>query len=90
MSNAIDPVLKELFVSHISLNFKNYGPLSAMINGTFEYVGFAKYPMQSKDRLYNPEIDFPIGIVFGDSDFFGSEGSDEIVQNSKYFKTGES
>lgn len=79
MSRAIDPVLKELYVSHISLNFKNYGPLSAMINGTFEYVGFGKYAMQSKDRLLNPEIDFPIGIVFGDSDFLGSEGSDEIV-----------
>jgi hypothetical protein len=42
-------------------------------------VAFAKHPMQSRDRLYNPEIDFPIGIVFGDADFFGSEGADEIV-----------
>jgi|LakMenE01Jun11ns_1017448.scaffolds.fasta_scaffold8134291_1 hypothetical protein len=33
----------------------------------------------SKERLGNPTIDFPIGVVFGDSDFLGSEGSDEIV-----------
>jgi len=33
----------------------------------------------ARERLGNPAIDFPIGVVFGDSDFLGSEGSDEIV-----------
>jgi hypothetical protein len=40
--------------------------------------------------LYNPKIEFPVGVVFGDSDFLGSEGADEIVKNSKFFETGES
>ena len=44
----------------------------------------------ARERLGNLAIDFPIGVVFGDSDFLGSEGSDEIVQNSKFFKTGQS
>lgn len=28
--------------------------------------------------------------MFGDSDFLGSEGSDEIVRKSKFFESGES
>ena len=54
------------------------------------YICLAKHPLQSQDRLYNPKIEFPVGIVFGDSDFLGSEGADEIVKNSKFFETGES
>ena len=41
---------------------------------------FALHPLQAEDRLGNPAIDFPIGIVFGDNDYFGSEGADEIVR----------
>ena len=51
---------------------------------------YALHPLQAKDRLGNPEIDFPIGIVFGDSDAGGSEGSDEIVKNNKHFESGRS
>jgi len=46
--------------------------------------------MSEKDRLVSPDIDFPIGIVFGDSDFLGSEGSEDLVRRSKYFPSGES
>ena len=38
----------------------------------------------------NPNIDFPIGIAFGDRDFMGSEGADSIIKSSKYFENGQS
>jgi pimeloyl-ACP methyl ester carboxylesterase len=60
------------------------------MNGTMLYPALAKHPLNQTDRLYNPDIDFPIGVVYGDSDFLGSEGADEIVRNSKYFESGES
>jgi len=85
-----DPQLLNLFVEHASLNIKTHGPLSSLFNGTMHYICLAKHPLQSQDRLYNPKIEFPVGIVFGDSDFLGSEGADEIVKNSKFFETGES
>ena len=46
--------------------------------------------MNGKNRLGNPSINFPIGIVFGDSDFFGSEGADEIIKGSRQFASGRS
>ena len=46
--------------------------------------------LNGKNRLGNPSINFPIGMVFGDSDFFGSEGADEIIKGSKQFASGRS
>ena len=46
--------------------------------------------MHEKDRMMNPELDFPVAFVFGDRDFFGSEGADTIVQNNRHFETGRS
>ena len=51
---------------------------------------FAYHPLSAPDRLGNPEIDFPLGVVFADRDYFGSDGADEIVKNNKYFQTGQS
>ena len=48
------------------------------------------HPLQEPDRLGNPEIDFPIGMVFGDADFFGTEGADDIIRQNKHFATGKS
>lgn len=39
----------------------------------FKYFFYAIHPLQAVDRLSNPKIDFPIGIAFGDRDFFGSD-----------------
>ena len=47
-------------------------------------------PLRAENRLGNPDIEFPIGMVFGGSDFFGTEGADEIVRNNKHFETGKS
>ena len=50
----------------------------------------ARHPLQAEDRLGNPSIEFPIGIVFGDNDYFGSEGADQIVKNNKHYESGRS
>ena len=86
----INQALLVLLVEQTILNIKNYGPLSGIMNNTMVYLSLGKKSLLSEDRLYNPKIDFPIGIIFGNSDFLGSEGSEEIIQNSKYFATGES
>ena len=49
--------------------------------------------MQVKQGLYAHQtfnIVVPLGICFGSRDFLGSEGSDELVRQNKYFSTGES
>ena len=56
----------------------------------FVPMGFARHSLQAEDRLGNPACDFPIGIAFADSDFFGSEGADDLIRNSKHFATGRS
>ena len=53
--------------------------------------GTARHPPQAKDRLGNPQIDFPIAIAFGDKDTISPrEGSDIIVKNNRYFSSGKS
>lgn len=47
------------------------------------------------NTLYTPErmlqdFDFPIAFCYGSRDFFGSDGADRIVRNSRYFETGRS
>ena len=32
---------------------------------------------------------FPIGILYGDRDFLGSEGADWVIKSNAFFKTGE-
>ena len=53
-------------------------------------IGYCIHPLQSEDRLGNKAIDFPIAMAFGDKDWFGSEGADEIIRNNKHFKSGQS
>ena len=53
-------------------------------------IGFAYYPMQSQDRLGNDKIDFPIAFVYGENDWNGSDGADELVKMNKHYKSGRS
>ena len=46
--------------------------------------------MASTDRLGNPNINFPIGVCYAENDFFGSEGADDIIRNSKHYQSGKS
>ena len=61
---------------------------SQMLTEKFPALGI--YDMQGSDRLGNPDIDFPIGMCFGDSDFLGTEGAEQIVKNNKYYESGQS
>ena len=47
---------------------------SQMLTEKFPALGI--YDMQGSDRLGNPDIDFPIAMCFGDSDFLGTEGAE--------------
>ena len=53
-------------------------------------MGYAIHPLQSEDRLGNKNIEFPIAMVFGDRDWFGTEGADDIIRNNKHFQSGRS
>ena len=64
--------------------------VDAMVLLPFKYDSYCIHPLQSKDRLGNPAVDFPIAIGFGDRDYLGTEGADELVRNNKHFKTGRS
>ena len=50
---------------------------------TLKYPFLARHPMTAVDRLGNPRINFPIAHAFGDNDFFGSEGADDVVRQNK-------
>lgn len=56
----------------------------------FKFGVFAHHPLSSEDRLGNPDIPFPIGIVYGEQDYFGSDGADFIIRNNKFFAEGSS
>jgi hypothetical protein len=57
---------------------------------SFAFGAFAKHPLTREDRLGNRDLDFPIGICYGEKDWLGSTGADEIIKNSKYFVAGHS
>ena len=52
--------------------------------------GFNYHSWEALDRLGSEKINFPIGFVYSDRDWNGSEGAEHIVRNSKHFKTGRS
>lgn len=54
----------------------------------FKFGVYAYHPLSAPDRLGNPELPFPIGILYGQHDYLGSEGADYIVSNNKHFKDG--
>jgi cardiolipin-specific phospholipase len=50
----------------------------------------AHQPLHSTARLENPDLPFPISIVFGDRDWMDSRGARQIIRASKFFHSGES
>ena len=56
-----------------------------------KYPGLLRHPMTATDRLGNPEITFPIALVYGDQDFMSSEeGPEDIVKGNMHFESGRS
>ena len=56
----------------------------------FKFECYSIHPLQAPDRLGNPDIDFPIGMAFGDRDKFGSEGAELIIKSNRHFESGRS
>lgn len=42
----------------------------------FGFGVFAHHPLGAKDRLGNPDLPFPLGILYGEHDYLGSVGAD--------------
>ena len=70
--------------------FSQLSSLEKVALRPFKFPFLAINPMTSKKRLGNPALDFPIGITFGEHDYFGSEGSAQIILKNKHFSTGKS
>jgi len=66
------------------------GGTDAALFLSFDCGLHAHMPLQEVDRLANPDLPFPISIVFGDRDWMDSRGSRQIVRANKFHATGES
>lgn len=75
-------------VEYSTLMHHRLGVVDVVQMMTHKWLGYSIYPLQKKDRLKNPKIDFPIGIAFGDRDVLGSEGAEDILKENKHFKSG--
>ena len=60
--------------------FKRSSCLEVLSVLPLKFPFLVRHSMLSHDRLGNPAIDFPIAYAYGDKDFFGSEGADDIVR----------
>jgi pimeloyl-ACP methyl ester carboxylesterase len=83
------PVRKAM-VDHTSVCFYTLSQPDILMNVTNEYGSLGKLSMLNKDKFGNPEIDFPVAFIFGEADWHGSEGADEVVRESKFYQSGES
>ena len=49
---------------------------------TFKFGGYVHHCLAEEDRLGNPNLPFPIAFCYGDQDWLGTEGADEIIRNN--------
>mmetsp|Transcript_871 Transcript_871/g.1178 ORF Transcript_871/g.1178 Transcript_871/m.1178 type:complete len:186 (+) Transcript_871:451-1008(+) len=70
--------------------FSNLSMLEVLEVMPLKFPFLVRHAMNAADRLGNPAIDAPIAHAFGDMDFFGTEGADDIVRGSKHFASGRS
>ena len=70
---------------------QRHGRVEAVQENQGEHFGIPRHDLMAEDRMGNPAIDFPVGFVFGDRDFFGAtNGADAIVAANPHFKSGRS
>ena len=71
----------EKFFNHIFtvLAYSEKSDTEKALTRSFLFGAFALHPTNLPDRLGNPELPFPIAFCFGDRDWVGTEGADEIV-----------
>ena len=71
-------------------SMKRHNIIEAVAYQTTKHGSLAVHPLQAEDRLGSKAVDFPIGITFGETDFFGTEGADMIIRNNKHYSSGRS
>ena len=59
--------------------FERLSSLELVALRPFKFPFLAINSIGSETRLGNPKIEFPIGITYADNDYFGSEGSAQII-----------
>ena len=79
----------EALANYFSVAYQRLSVVDVLQRLPFKYSFYAIKPLQGTDRLRNPKVDFPIGIAFGDRDFFGSDnGADELIKTNINFNSG--
>ncbi len=58
------------------------------LTATFKFGCFPHHCLKNEDRLGNKRLPFPIGFCYGDSDWLGTTGADDIVRGNKFFDQG--
>ena len=72
--------VRRAMVDHTAICFYSVSQPDILMNVTCEYGSVGKSSMMSKNKFGNPSIDFPVAFIFGDSDWHGTEGADEVVR----------
>ena len=76
--------------NYFALSVYSIGKQDIAFAKQLKYFAHLERHFFSKDRALQ-DFDFPIASVNGTRDFLGSKcGTDKIVQNNRYFKTGQS
>ena len=85
MSNLQGFTLEEVkaYSRYLTLMYERLSIIDQAQMLTEKFPALGIYDMQGSDRLGNPDIEFPIGMCFGDSDWLGTEGAVQIVKNNK-------
>ena len=58
------------------------------LTATFKFGVFAHHCLTEVDRLGNQKLPFPIAFCYGDQDWLGTDGADQIVQSNKFYPEG--
>ena len=85
-----EPETAAIVANYFSIALQRQSKQEVITMNTCRYFCYPYHSLSEKDRLMNPEIDYPIAFAFGDRDFFGSEGAEDIVRNNRHFNSGRS
>ena len=80
----------QAIVDYQVLMFSHLSCLEIVEVMPLKYPFLVRHPMTASDMFGSPRVRFPVGHAFGDKDFFGSEGADDVVRQSPEFATGRS
>ena len=95
-SNAIDkdwegypPRHREVVCRYYNSMFKlGASDTEKCLPATFKFGCFPHHCLTEPDRLGNPNLPFPIAFCYGDADWLGTAGADDIVRNNQFFDEG--